>query len=915
MAVIRDSQAAQFAQAEPVGGPRAQVASAGNKNPGSAVFDFNQRTPVDPSSGHSWQLDLLKTLVGSVGPYVPRIQENLQTNEYLRGQTAAAAGQVEDDLEANPLTGDWAIAGHRDFQNKLRMADAKAQFELDLPGLAAQGPEAAKAYFDQRREQLLPHLNSGSGKVAEALQGMLALDERAGMAKYGEERAKWITNNRVAANGALMQQSVASLANARKRAMVDNAGTDSYLKQIQSTAGDLVASVWLDDSMPRPAKIKQTQETLEYALANDEIGLYDYIANTPIPLPDGSRVPLSAHLPPNEWAKLADKRRLVDERTALFRNMESVQEMAVMEGQMKAGTYEGSWEDLTKKLQEKVALKQITGGEYRSALDNFIAMKGKSDNEALLAGAAVRGDLQTMYANGSDPSDALGKLVNSFAAKNGRPATPLLDQLDPLMMAGKNGTAGAYKEVATRLLPSMSQLLNPDGTISKQHADVFARVNAHLDSLEGDNLTAAKEGLLSGLPDAQQTTLLGIRSRMKDGLSFPQALTSQLEADRANAGLKAGERAAMAAGHKTKDLEAALAEYQPAGLLSRAWNSIKFLSPDATTKDILAPKISPWSNDQTVGRFAAQVKNEVQMEAYRMLTSNPGIQTADLVEKAAANVAGRTIPTEHGPLIMPAGKTPNQFFGLPENGATSTELSKALNTFLKPSQEGNRMAFNIAEGKIRYQEYAPDGSPTNKFGDLDAKSIKPIVEANRAERFNRSNEVYGTGRTTSVGNAAVTYSGQNSAAVAPGLMFEFRKNLVDNEGVRDRVYKDSLGNDTIGVGLTGKYMPRPGPDGKYSKESLDAAFHRASDDAANSGRRVAQAVGLPNDKNAFLLFSELAYQSGSSFADLPKYRPVIAALRAGAREQASKLFMQTPAYTVSGANRRKHYLNLLNNLG
>lgn len=915
MTVLRDSNPAQFANAEQVGGPRAQVASAGNKNPGSVTFDFNQRTPVDQSAGHSWQNDLLKTLLGAVGPYVPRIQENLQNNEYLRGQTAAMAGQVESELEANPITGDWAIAGHRDFQSKLRMADAKAQFEVDLPSLAAKSPEEVQAYLDQRRERLLPHITSGSGRVAEALQGVLALDDRASMAKYGEERAKWISANRVAATGAFMQQSVSSLANARQRAMLDGSGTDAYLKQIQSTAGDLVASVWLDDGMPRSVKIKQTQETLEYALANDEIGLYDYIANTPIPLPDGTRVPLSAHLAPNEWSKLADKRRLVDERTALYRNMESVQEMAVLEGQMKSGTYEGSWDDLTGMLQAKVAKKQITGAEYRQTLDNYIAMKGKTDNEALLAGAAVRGDLQTMYANGSDPADALNKLVNSFAAKGGRPATPLLNQLDPLMLAGKNGTAGAYKEVATRLLPSMSQMLNPDGTINKQHSDVFARVNAHLDTLEGDNRTAAVEGLLSGMPDAAQTTLLGIRGRMKDGLAFPQALTAQLEADKVNAGMKAGEKAAMAAGHKTKDLDAALAEYQPMGLLGRAWNSIKFLSTDAHSKDVLAPKTSPWSDDQAVGRFSVQVKNEVQMEAYRLLNSNPGVSSADLVSKAAANVANRTIPTEHGPLIMPAGKTPNQFFGLAQNEATSTELSKALNTFLKPSQDGNKMAFSIAEGKIRYQEYAPDGSPTNKFGDLDAKSIKPIVEANRAERFKRNDAVYGSGTTFESNQGAVSFTGQNSASVAPALMHDFRANLIQNEGVRYNMYKDHLGNATVGVGLTKDYIPMVGPDGKYSKASLDEAFHRASNDAANSGRRVAQAVGLPNDRNAFLLFSELAYQSGNSFADLPKYRPVIAALRSGDREQASKLFMQTPAYTVSGASRRKHYLNLLNNLG
>ena len=129
------------------------------------------------------------------------------------------------------------------------------------------------------------------------------------------------------------------------------------------------------------------------------------------------------------------------------------------------------------------------------------------------------------------------------------------------------------------------------------------------------------------------------------------------------------------------------------------------------------------------------------------------------------------------------------------------------------------------------------------------------------------------------GGLPVQFNGFNTAAVAAPWVFDLRKNLVQNEGFRSQTYKDTLGNDTIGVGLTGNYAPKPGPDGKISKEQLDQAFWKASNDAATSGKRVASALGMQQDRNAFLLFSELAYQSGNNFSDLRSYRPFIDALR------------------------------------
>lgn len=932
MAVQRESVSPDFKQQEYLRGAEAQVGGVGSRNAGNTAFDFGQRTPVDASAGHSWKLDMLKGLLGGFAPYAKEIDSNINKNAYLEGQVAAAAQKTEDELESSPITGMWQVAGHRDLMNRLRISDAQAQFDKDLPDLARKSPSEAKSYFDRRREALLPELASSSGQVASALTAQLALDERTGMAKHAAAHTQFISDSIVQTQGDVMRTDFASMKRAREYAMVKpELGKEAYARSVESAAGNLIQGVWLNDRVIPAAKVKYTVESLEHALANDEIAYFDYIANKPIPLPDGTTTTLVSRLPMNEWSKLADKRRTVDERTAVYRNMEARQRYAITEGQIKDGTYEGSWEDLTSYIREGVTRKELTAGDQDNLLARFVGMKGKHNNEALLAGAARRGDLATMYANGSNPADSLGKLVASFEARGSRPTTPMPVQIDMLAEAGQNGTAGAYKLIAERMAPSMAQLLRTDGLFDEQHADIYNRVNTHLDALSSEDRQLAMTELTSGMPDDQQTTLLGIRRRMAAGAAFDQARAEQLEANRIEGAKTAGAKAAQAAGLDKREMQTALDEYNPHGLVSRAWNSVKsvvpFMGTGTNEKDVLAPKTSPLSDDQNKFRYAQQVKDTVQMEAYELLNSNPGVPARDLVLKAAGNVAARTIMTEHGPLILPKGKTTNQLFGLRENEATREELGAAMNTFLKPSQDGNRMAFTVAEGGIKYQEYTPDGAPTNHFGVLNGKSIKPIVDEARTKRFKQSNAIFGSGQSFNTGGLPVQFNGANTASVAAPWVFDLRKNLVQYEGFRAVAYDDktgkplvagekATGTPTIGVGLTGDYAPKPGPDGKVSKEQLDQAFWKASNDAAAAGRKVANAVGLPQDRNAFLLFSELAYHSGTSFATrLPQYRPMLDAIRSGNKKAAVEAFKATQAYDKSAEDRRKHYIDLINKIG
>jgi len=916
MPIQRGSNPVDFQAQELLRGADAQVGGVGNRNAGSATFDFGQRTPQDASAGHSWQLDMLKGLVNGVAPYVQNIANNLNKNAYLEGQVAAAAKKSEDELDANPITGHWQVAGHRDLTNRLRISDAQAQFDNDLPMLATKGPEEMQRYLDSRRETLLPALASSSGQVAEALTGQLALDERTAMAKHAGAHKKYIIDTIVGAQGAIMQNDMASLKRTREEATLNpELGIDGYTKAVESSAGNLVQGIWYNPRLDYPAKVKFTQEAMEYALANDELGYFDYLSNTPIPLQDGTTAPLSSHIPINEWSKMADKRRSVDDRVGMLRNLEGMQQVAMTEAGIKEGTYTGTYDDLTKATRSWLVSKTIDKGQYNNLIEGYMRMKGKQDNSYAITDAYIRGDYDTLYKLGSNPTDAASTTVASFAAKGGKPGIDLPQQLPILMTAGQNGSAGAYKLVGERLLPSLTQMIRPDGTIDAQHAQVFGMVNEHLNSLESGARDAAVTDLLTGLPDSKKDMVLGLRARMKDGANFGQAVTEQLASDKQVAGMTPAMRAAAAV-TKQSDITKSLDNYSPMGLWDQAWNGVKstFGSSVASARSVVAARTSPWSDDQTVAKFNQQARMEIAQEAQALSIVNPGLDGESLVTKAASNVAARTVKTDQGPLFLPKGVSAQKFFGLPES-ASPHEVAQAVSEVVKPTQDGNRVAFDVAEGKIRFQEYTPDGTRTNHMGTLDPKSVRPVYDKKAQERFRQYDEVHGSGKTFSTGGLPVQFNGFNTAAVAAPWVFDLRKNLVQNEGFRSQTYKDTLGNDTIGVGLTGDYAPKPGPDGKISKEQLDQAFWKASNDAATSGKRVASALGMPQDRNAFLLFSELAYQSGNSFSDLRSYRSFLDTLRTGDKSAAQEAFKSTPAYKASADSRQKHYLKLINNIG
>ena len=373
------------------------------------------------------------------------------------------------------------------------------------------------------------------------------------------------------------------------------------------------------------------------------------------------------------------------------------------------------------------------------------------------------------------------------------------------------------------------------------------------------------------------------------------------------AAMPAYAKAAMSP--STQDITKALDEYDSQGTVMK-----KLRSMWDSTKGKLAPDETAWFDDpRLVERQVAGTRKEILIEAGQLGLTNPGMQAKNLIDMAAAKVANRTVGTSQGPIILPRNVNPNAYFGVPPS-VSHERIGAAIDTIMKPSQKGNRMEFEATPQGVRFREITPNGEATDRTGILDPKSVSTAVTEGMQAEAARANRVYGSGVSFVKNGITATFNGENTAAIEEPLMYAFRKNLAKNEGFSGKDGKagvDHKGKPTIGVGLTGMYMPKPGPDGKVSKAQLDEGFKRASNDAAAAGLRAANASGLQNE-NAVLLFSELGYHSGTGFLEKFKsYRDTVAAMQTGDVQAAQEQFKKTPAYGVSGAERKRHYLELV----
>ena len=881
----------------------------------------------------SWRDKMLEQLGGNAANMLNKMADIEFSNLYLEGQAKAGVIESEEELQGNPLTRDWQVAGYRDTMGKLALADTEAQFAVDIAKLREKGPEEIQTYLATRREKLMPALGSMSREARAAAAGQLLLQDRAATKTWTTEHAKFIIEQKSQAVHTQWNTSLRTLGNAQIKTQLGELQDKDYNEQLRSTVGTMVQSVWMDSSLPSDVKQQLTFEMLQNALTNDSVDLYDFVASNEIPDGAGGTSTLMSRLTGEQQGKVANAYREAQSRTRDARNMAVAAQVANLEAQIDNDAYTGTYEDLTGMLDPMLVSKGITGERRHGIINKFLDKQYKGEQNSALAELYLRGDLNGIFSAGKEQTDGLKALDAMLTRRKASPE----QRLNAYLQSGLNGMDGGFKKAGEVLGTALRQVRSPDGTVLPQHLATVRTINNAVRQAEERGQTGIRVALLSGLAEGDRMFAERVFAQVDGGASYDEAVLKATDTEAKEAQLTPAVKAAQTQ-QVANAVTSEIAALEPRGVLSSTWTWAKSIFSSDAASDL---QLRPWSgvgdrdgwfsDGPTVQFYTQRVREELSNEANHVLLQSPGASADQVISVAKANVAARTISTRFGPLTMPRNVKLEDAFGVGKGNQAA--IGPALDAMLKETKEDANWQLAFVNGRLFAQEVDRTGQRVGTGTYLNPKDIGTKIKQMTDAEQEKANNVFGSGRRVQLDGVTVQFNGLNTAGVPATWMMGFRDNLVNHEGIRAKPYqdlsgaKDTKGNPimTVGVGVSSHNprYPKVQPDGSVKVEDIRRSFVEASNDAAIAGSKVARDLGR-HDQPTFMLMSELAYQSGTAFMSQQnktgeRYRELANVLKTGNVEAAQEAFKRTAAwyYSADPKNRDKitprqqNYLRLI----
>lgn len=886
---------------------------------GVARGDYTPNATVQVGDD-GWRDKLLSNIVQDWKPVANQYVDTRLQEEYIKGQMQAGVVKSEEELQGNPLTRDWQVAGYRDTMGKMSLADAEASLASDMVELRKQGPEAMAKYLSERRAKLMPQMEGMSRESRAAVAGQLVLQDKAAIKQHTSEHTKYIIEQKSLAVHAKNNTSMRTLEGAQAQAAIGGITTEAYLDQVRSAAGSTYANIWADKSLPDSVKQQLTTEVLQYALSKGQVDLYEYFQDNPIE--DGEGTTILQRLDPESQLKLSNAYREAMGRTSDMRNLGRMEQLAKLEAQIDSGTSPMTFDEVKNMLAPMVVNKTITGERYQSLLNKYVdkAMKGEQSHQ--MVEMVSKGDLQGVFNSGKTVKEAWEMVDASLSRIKATPE----QRLSTYLMSGMNGMEGGFAKAAGVAGVAFRQARQPDGTVLPQHLETIRTIDRALRTAESNGHTYARTELLSGMSEQDRMFVERVL-RMSGGgdgeskMPFDQAIATATELEAKESAMTPAIRAATSA-KTSQDVAKAIDKMDSVGFWSNAWQKAKgIFSADAQNTNTISPysamsfKDGIFSDTANVEFYENEARDALRAAAGDVLIMNPTASADEVMSAAKASVASRTINTDFGPVFMPRNAELTQVFGVAP--AETSLIGPAISSLFKATKEDANYRVAFKNGNLFYQEYDRDGVPVGTGSRIEPSAIRDKVAELVQGRRTLADERYGNGRLVQQDGIEFRYSGVNTVGAPIDWMYGFRDNLINQEGVRSKPYKDTVGKTTVGVGVMEKnpHYPKVNPDGTVSADEVRRSFAGASNDAAKSGLREARNSGVYN-KHGFMLMSELAYQSGPGFLTQKnsvgdEYRAFAGALQARDVESAKAAFKGTAAYRRSGDARRKHYLSLI----
>jgi len=841
---------------------------------------------------------------------------------YIEGQRKAATSASTEDLNQDFLTKGFTNGGYNIQNYRMEQAELAAEMSAFIAkdGKSLSPTEFSKVLANKAGEKFSELSDTLSqGDKVRALAGQAQLEQNIMGQHNSAHKANAI--ERVAQLYTIQGNQINGAMTAAR-----NSGDRVAYSEAAARASLYVNDVLTGESLPGEMRSSVAVGYLKSILATDNAAVVEDLRDS------GQLDGLSAA----DRTALDNGIRESKSRTRARDNLGNLEANAQFMTSVGKGTatIEGVREHVGRNVENGL----MTAAAGEAVYEQFYA--SQSDTETLFNAmeALDSGDVNALGRMGLGTEEALLMQDQHWALQGIPQQVRVLRGLEQGMRLGV-----VPKQLGQHVGNAITAIAsNPENANPEQLA-LLNGVIASTSQLKLTNAAAATT-LLSGIPEAQRNVLSYAMRVANLGVGPAEAIktaTGNTEAFQA-----------MGAARQTKvtgKLQEAV-DGLIKGQYGNSWNS-DFSRNNAVGLDNLLPNAGRFSEDQ----FRMRVQTEIQRLAddpdNLSLFGTDDQSVESLADVAVANVTARTVrvaPTRDSkdatPLVMPRGVSTAAYFGTED----TARVGQALYEQYKPRSAENfgGFTFDTSNGNLLFKETNADGIVLEQTV-VDHKAIGASVQKMRSDIINEASDASfgrsvpvrrldaavqagadrlggaidatvgeGTAGTQSVGTGAgeptvdVRIDGNNTAGVSRLGTFRWRQDLLGAEGLRLKVYKDSLGNNTVGVGeLVGDDM---NVGDEVPIELAESMFQASTDEALNAGVRISRDLGV-QDEGAKLGLAAAVFQLGER--GLGKFQKTAAAIKAkdwdafSTEIRNSDWYEQTPKRVLYFEEQMKSHFN------
>lgn len=782
--------------------------------------------------------------------------DNAVQEEYIEGMRQRSLGTALEDIESNVFTAPFIRGGYEAQDFRIQQAEMANELNQLIQGNGRTlPPEEFAKLLSERTGPLLEGLRDSmstrdraSAIASQAqLEQSILRSQASEHAKYAIEQA----GKRVVTQGNQINAELTS---------ASNAGDEEAYTEASARMVLYFDDILNGDSIPEPMRADVARDYLLSVLSNDNVGIVEELRDA------GALDNMSAA----DRVKIDTAIREANSRTLASRSIAAAEFSGQMFAKLAAGELTNPVE-VRAWLQAEVDARRMTVNEMESVWKQFYKTLSDTDTVSNVFSALDAGDIGAIHAEGYTTEEAL-LLRDQALAQRGM-------------------------GLSDRIISGLQRGL-PLGTVPRQFGQQIGAAIAA--SVSSDQLNPDQVSLLTNMMAVVkqvETRRPGSAAQLVQSIPEQQRSLFQYALDAADLGIDPATAMRTAAGNAEEF--ASMEEFR------RRQHTVEF-------QKLMTERVQElygntfWRNMAgrlTTGETSSQdVWNQAQLSMHvqselNHLTKDPNNigmfyrgNEESLLKVAAANVQGRTMvigsggrfgdaaDTPRTALVLPRGVSVQSVFGTSDSESIGQELANLY----PPAADGYTSAFKYDRvlGLVNLQ-IDEDGRVVNGGGrgtPVDAMAVGASVQRQtdelvRAKQAGNFGEVLtvDAGEDTPV---RMVIDGVNTAGVDRTMVQQWRKSLLEAEGLRLQAYADREGV-AVGVGknVTGEMEVGE----RITVAVAEELFRESSDEALNAGVRIGRRLGVTNP-HAQLALAGAAFQLGE--AGLGQFRDTAAAIQA-----------------------------------